>query len=173
MAEKTEQNVTESYDSRVVSIRRTAKVVAGGRKFKFSAMSVIGDGNGRIGFGCGKAGEVVIAVQKANDQAKRNMIKIELRGETLQHPIQSHYGATTVIMKPAAHGTGIIAGGALRLVFEVLGVKNVIAKCIGSTNPINVVKAAIRSLREMSSPETIAEKRGKTVKEILGRKDDE
>lgn len=169
MAEKAEQTVTEAYDSRIVKISRTTKVVAGGRKFKFSAMAVVGDGKGQVGFGCGKAGEVVVAVQKANDRARRNMSKIRLRGDTLQYPMQSYYGATKVVMKPASQGTGIIAGGALRSIFEVLGVKNVIAKCIGSTNPINVIKAAMESLKNMSSPDMIAQKRNKTVKEILGR----
>ena len=172
MAEKTEQVVTDAFDSRVVGINRTTKVRDGGRDFSFSAAVVVGDGRGQVGFASGKAKEVVVAVQKANDKARRNMVKIDLKGGTLQYPLKARYGATSIIMKPAAQGTGIIAGGALRAVFEVLGVKNVIAKCIGSTNPTNVIKAAIQSLKDMSSPNMIAQKRNKTVKEILGQKND-
>ncbi len=165
-----EQSTADAYDSRVVSIRRTTKVREGGRDFSFSALAVVGDGNGQVGFGCGKAKEVVLAVQKANDAARRNMTKIKLRGNTVQYDMSTSFGATRVVIRPGAEGTGIIAGGAMRPVFEVLGVKNVIAKVIGSTNPINVIRATIKSLTEMSSPSMIAEKRGKTIGEILGKK---
>lgn len=171
MANKDKQNKAaagDGYDSRVVEIRRTTKVREGGRDFSFSAIVVVGDGNGRIGYGRGKGKEVVVAVQKANDAARRNMVKIMLRGDTLQHPIIEKRGATRVVILPGADGTGIIAGGAMRPLFEVLGVKNVIAKCIGSSNPSNVVRATIQCLVEMASPRSVAEKRGKTVKEVLG-----
>jgi small subunit ribosomal protein S5 len=168
-----ELSSVEAYDNRVLYVLRTSKVREGGRDFSFSVGTVVGDGNGQVGFGSGKAKEVSAAVKKANDRARRNMIHVDLKGDTLQHPMESHYCATTLVMKPAASGTGIIAGGALRSIFEVLGVRNVVAKCIGSTNPVNVVKAAIKSLSTMQSPEKIAEKRGKTVNEILGKKDAE
>lgn len=169
-AANTEQTANDSYDSRIVEIRRTTKVREGGRDFSFSALAVVGDGNGRIGFGRGKGKEVVAAVQKATDSARRNMTKIVLRGDTLQYPMTSSYGATRVVMLPGAEGTGIIAGGAMRPVFEVLGIKNVIAKCIGSSNANNVIRATINGLRNMTSPVMVAEKRGKTVREIFGIK---
>lgn len=157
-----------SFDSRVVEVRRTTKVREGGRDFSFSALVVIGDGKGRIGYGRGKAKEVVSAVQKANDSARRNMIIVPLRKGTLQYSVTHRYGATKVVMCPGVAGTGIIAGGAMRPVFEVLGVKNVIAKCIGSSNPTNVVRATVESLAAMKTPKMVAAKRGKTVKEIFG-----
>ncbi len=171
MAEKERKDkgsATDGYDSRVVEIRRTTKVREGGRDFSFSAIAVVGDGKGRIGYGRGKGKEVVMAVQKANDAARRNMVRIALRGDTIQYPIFSRQGATRIFLQPGAEGTGIIAGGAMRPVFEVLGVKNVIAKCIGSSNPTNVVRTTIESLVKMSTPGMIAEKRGKSVKEVLG-----
>lgn len=158
----------EGYDSRVVEIRRTTKVREGGRDFSFSAIVVVGDGQGRVGFGRGKGKEVVLAVQKANDAARRNMVKVALRGETIQYPIIERTGSTRLIMLPGADGTGIIAGGAMRPLFEVLGVKNVIAKCIGSSNPSNVIRKAIACLVKMSSPKQVAEKRGKSIKAVLG-----
>jgi small subunit ribosomal protein S5 len=167
-AKQVEQTTAaEAFDSRVVSLERHTKVREGGRDFSFAALAVVGDGHGRVGFGRGKAKEVVLAVQKATDNARKNMHEIGLKGDTLQYGIEVSYGASRVIMKPGADGTGIIAGGAMRPVFEVLGVKNVIAKCIGSTNPTNVVQATIKALLSISSPEMIAAKRGKTVKEIL------
>jgi len=165
------QTTASTYDSRIVEIRRTTKVREGGRDFGFSAIAVVGDGKGLVGYGRGKAKEVVLAVQKATDRARRNMHSIVLRNGTLQYEITARHGATKVFMKPAAEGTGIIAGGAMRPVFEVLGVKNVIAKCIGSTNPTNVIKAMVNSLINMSSAKMIAAKRGKTVNEIFGRKE--
>ncbi len=153
---------------KLVAVNRVAKVVKGGRQFGFAALTVVGDGKGRVGFGRGKAREVPIAIQKAMENARRNMIEVRLNGATLQYPLYGKHGAAKVFMQPASEGTGIIAGGAMRAVFEVLGVQNVLAKCIGSNNPNNVVRATINGLRNMRDPETVAAKRGKTVKEILG-----
>lgn len=158
---------SDGYQQKLISVRRTAKVVKGGRQFGFSALVVTGDGEGRIGFGTGKAKEVPAAIQKANEAARRNMVQIHLKNKTLQHAIVSRHGASRVKMLPASEGTGVIAGNAMRAVFEVMGVKNILAKSIGSTNPINVVRATIRGLREMSSPEYVAAKRGKSIEEIL------
>ncbi|MEM9242772.1 MAG: 30S ribosomal protein S5 [Pseudomonadota bacterium] len=164
--------ITDGLDSRVVDIRRTTKVVKGGRNFSFSATAVVGDRKGKIGYGRGKAKEVSIAVQKATEAARRNMVTIKLNKETLYYPITANHGATKVFMKPAAPGTGIIAGGAMRDVFEVSGVHNVLAKIIGSPNPLNVVLATINGLKSMLTPENIAAKRGKTIAEILGKQHD-
>ncbi len=153
---------------KLVNVNRVAKVVKGGRQFGFSALTVVGDGKGRVGFGTGKAREVPIAIQKAMETARKNMVKVKLDGETLQYPLVGRHGAARVFMQPASEGTGIIAGGAMRAVFEVLGVHNVLAKCIGTNNPINVVRATINGLSEMDDAEAVALKRGKTVEEILG-----
>ncbi|MFN2308186.1 MAG: 30S ribosomal protein S5 [Gammaproteobacteria bacterium] len=152
---------------KLVSVNRVAKVVKGGRQFGFAALTVVGDGRGRVGFGTGKAREVPAAIQKAMDSARRNMRDISLREGTLQYAVTGIHGAAKVYMQPASEGTGIIAGGAMRAVFEVLGVKDVLAKCIGTPNPINVVRATLEGLEQMRSPEQIAAKRGKTVKEIV------
>ena len=152
---------------KLVAVNRVAKVVKGGRQFGFTALTVVGDGNGTIGFGYGKAKEVPLAIQKAMDKARKNMRAIPLKGGTLQHPVIGIHGAANVYMQPASEGTGIIAGGAMRAVFDVVGVHNVLAKCIGTSNPINVVRATIRGLANMASPESVAAKRGKSVKEIL------
>jgi small subunit ribosomal protein S5 len=153
---------------KLVNVNRVAKVVKGGRQFGFSALTVVGDGKGRVGFGTGKAREVPIAIQKAMETARKNMVDVKLAGSTLQYPLIGRHGAAKVHMQPASEGTGIIAGGAMRAVFEVLGVHNVLAKCIGTNNPINVVRATINGLNEMSDAEAVALKRGKTVEEILG-----
>jgi small subunit ribosomal protein S5 len=153
---------------KLVAVNRVAKVVKGGRQFGFSALTVVGDGQGQVGFGQGKAREVPIAIQKAMENARKNMRSVKLNGTTLQYPIMARHGAAKVYMQPASDGTGIIAGGAMRAVFEVVGVHNVLAKCIGSNNPINVVRATVRGLTEMTDPEAVAAKRGKTVEEILG-----
>lgn len=153
---------------KLVQVNRVAKVVKGGRIFGFTALTVVGDGNGRVGFGRGKAREVPVAIQKAMDQARRNMVQIELNGDTLQYPVKARHGASKVYMQPASQGTGVIAGGAMRSVLELAGVHNVLAKCYGSTNPVNVVRATIKGLAEMRSPEDVAAKRGKSVDEILG-----
>ncbi|MBK1699906.1 30S ribosomal protein S5 [Thiococcus pfennigii] len=153
---------------KLVTVNRVAKVVKGGRQFGFAALTVVGDGKGRVGFGTGKAREVPVAIQKAMESARKNMIDVKLNGTTLQYPLNGRHGAARVFMQPASEGTGIIAGGAMRAVFEVLGVQNVLAKCIGTNNPINVVRATVAGLQGMKDPETMAAKRGKTVAEILG-----
>jgi len=153
---------------KLISVNRVAKVVKGGRQFGFAALTVVGDGQGRVGFGTGKAREVPVAIQKAMDAARKGMVNIRLKGTTLQHPIVGRHGAAKVYMQPASDGTGIIAGGAMRAVFEVLGVQNVLAKCIGTNNPINVVRATLDGLTSMADAERVAAKRGKTVEEITG-----
>lgn len=159
--------VSDGYIEKLIAVNRTAKVVKGGRVFGFSALVVAGDGEGKIGVGRGKAREVPVAIQKATEAARRNMLHIHLKGATLQHEIVSRHGASKVLMLPASEGTGVIAGNAMRAVFEVIGIKNILAKCIGSTNPINVVQATIKGLKKMATPESVAAKRGKTVKEIV------
>ncbi len=169
MARMMSNEKADDLQEKLVGIRRVAKVVKGGRQFGFSALTVVGDGKGRVGFGSAKAREVPVAIQKAMENARRNMRKINLNGTTLQYPIAARHGAARVFMQPASQGTGIIAGGAMRAVFEVVGVRDVLAKCVGSTtNPINIIRATIKGLEEMNSPEEIARKRGKTVEEILG-----
>lgn len=153
---------------KLVQVNRVAKVVKGGRIFGFTALTVVGDGNGRVGFGRGKAREVPAAIQKAMDQARRNMVQVDLKGHTLQYPVKARHGASKVYMQPASEGTGIIAGGAMRAVLEIAGVQNVLAKCYGSTNPVNVVRATINGLKNMRSPEDVAAKRGKSVEDIVG-----
>lgn len=153
---------------KLINVNRVAKVVKGGRVFGFAALAVVGDGNGKVGFGSGKAREVPIAIQKAMENARQNMRTSKLNGDTLQYPLVGRHGAAKVYMQPASEGTGIIAGGAMRAVCEAVGVHNVLAKCIGTNNPINVVRATVNALTEMTDPETVAAKRGKSVKEILG-----
>lgn len=157
----------DGLQEKLIAVNRVAKVVKGGRQFGFAALTVTGDGNGRVGIGRGKAREVPAAIQKAMDDARRNMRTISIKGGTLQYQITARHGAAKVFMQPASEGTGIIAGGAMRAVFEVLGVRDVLAKCIGSSNPINVVRATIHGLTTMSDPEKIAAKRGKSLSEIL------
>ena len=152
---------------KMISVNRVTKVVKGGRILGFAALTVVGDGDGRVGMGKGKSKEVPAAVQKAMEEARRNMIKVSLKDGTIHHSVTGHHGAATVMMAPAPRGTGIIAGGPMRAVFEVLGVHNVLAKCIGTSNPINVVRATINGLRSMSSPEDMAAKRGKSVEELF------
>jgi small subunit ribosomal protein S5 len=153
---------------KLVAVNRVAKVVKGGRQFGFTALTVVGDGKGRVGLGRGKAREVPVAIQKAMERARKNMRAVPLRGSTLFYPVRSEHGAARVYMQPASEGTGIIAGGPMRAVFEVLGVRDVLAKSLGSPNPINVVRATVRGLTEMRSPEQFAAKRGKTLEEITG-----
>lgn len=153
---------------KLIAVNRVSKVVKGGRIFSFTALTVVGDGNGRIGFGYGKAREVPAAIQKAMEQARRNMRTIGLNSGTLFHPVKGRHSGSNVFMKPASDGTGIIAGGAMRAVLEVAGVHNVLAKTYGSTNPNNVVRATIDALTHMKSPEQVAAKRGLRVDEILG-----
>lgn len=159
---------TDGLNEKLVSVRRVAKVVKGGRIFSFAALTVVGDGAGRVGIGSGKAREVPAAVSKAMEAARQNMKRVELKGGTLHHAVEAAHGASRVVVKPASVGTGIIAGGAMRAVFEVAGVTDVLAKCLGSRNPVNVVRATLKALGAVKSPEAIARKRGKTVEEILG-----
>jgi small subunit ribosomal protein S5 len=153
---------------KMVAINRVTKVVKGGRVLGFAALAGVGDGDGGIGMGKGKAREVPVAVQKAMEEARRKLTKVNLKNGTLQHAVIGHHGSSRVYMQPAAEGTGIIAGGPMRAVFEVMGVHNVLAKILGSTNPYNVVRATINGLTNMNSPSEIAAKRGKSVEEITG-----
>lgn len=153
---------------KLVGVNRVSKTVKGGRIFQFSALTVVGDGEGNIGFGTGKAREVPAAIQKAMEAARRNMRKVNItENGTLQYPVNARHGAAKVYMQPASEGTGVIAGGAMRAVLEAAGVHDVLAKCIGSSNPVNVVRATLNGLTDMSSPEEVAAKRGKSVKDIL------
>ena len=167
-----EERDSEFVD-RLVHINRVAKVVKGGRRFGFAALAVIGDQKGRVGFGHGKAREVPEAIRKATDAAKRNLIKVPLReGRTLHHDVKGRHGAGRVIMRAAPRGTGIIAGGPMRAVFEMLGVKDVVSKSIGSQNPYNMIRATIDGLKKESSPRSVAQRRGKKVADILGKRDE-
>ena len=165
---------TESDDKleKLVAVNRTAKVVKGGRIFGFSALVVVGDGKGRVGIGRGKAREVPVAIKKAMEDARRSMVAVTLHGNTIRHEIVGRHGASRVFMKPASEGTGIIAGSAMRAVCEVIGVENILTKVIGSTNPVNVVRAALNGLTNMASPEAIAAKRGKKIADILEEMND-
>ena len=158
----------EGLQEKLIQVNRVAKVVKGGRIFSFTALTAVGDGNGRVGFGRGKAREVPLAIQKAMEAARRNMISVSLDGHTLEYPIKARHGASKIYMQPASEGTGVIAGGAMRSILELAGVQNVLAKCYGSTNPVNVVNATFKGLLDMRAPESIAAKRGKTIEEILG-----
>jgi small subunit ribosomal protein S5 len=164
------ESITGNDDllEKLVSVNRVAKVVKGGRIFGFAALVVVGDGSGRVGFGRGKAREVPAAIQKAMERARRNMLDVPLNGDTLHYPVTSQHGSATVYMQPASAGTGIIAGGPMRAVFECVGIHNVLAKSHGSTNPVNVVRATINGLLGMHAPEYHAAKRGKTLEEITG-----
>jgi len=157
----------EGLQEKLVQVNRVAKTVKGGRIFGFTALTVVGDGNGKVGFGRGKAREVPQAIQKAMEAARRNMIHVDLNGTTIQYATKANHGASKEYMQPASEGTGVIAGGAMRAVLEIAGVQNVLAKCYGSTNPVNVVRATFKALQTMSSPDSVAAKRGKTVEEIL------
>jgi small subunit ribosomal protein S5 len=159
---------TDGLREKMVAINRVTKVVKGGRVLGFAALTVVGDGDGGIGMGKGKAREVPVAVQKAMDEARRRLFKVSLKGGTLHHPVIGRHGASRVYMQPASEGTGIIAGGPMRAIFEVMGVTNVLAKCTGSTNPYNVVRATLAGLAAQNTPAEIAAKRGKTVEEIMG-----
>jgi small subunit ribosomal protein S5 len=164
-------NKNQSQDEfleKLVAVNRTAKVVKGGRQFGFTALTVVGDGAGRVGFGFGKAREVPVAISKAMAQARKNMVNVALKNDTLHFAIKGGHGATMVYMQPASDGTGVIAGGGMRAVLECAGVRNVLAKSYGSRNPINVVRATMNALTSTQSPDEIAAKRGKRVEEILG-----
>jgi len=162
-----EQN-QDGLREKMIAVNRVTKVVKGGRIMSFAALTVVGDGDGAIGMGKGKAREVPLAVQKAMDEAKKGMLKINLNNGTLFHAVTGKHGAAKVFIQPASEGTGIIAGGAMRAIFEVMGVTDVLAKCIGSANPYNVVRATLNGLAAVNSPSEIAAKRGKTVEEIRG-----
>ncbi len=162
----TDEAREEGLVEKLVQVNRVAKVVKGGRIFGFTALTVVGDGNGRVGFGRGKAREVPLAIQKSMEAARRNMVNVDLNGSTIWYSVTARHGASKVYMQPASEGTGIIAGGTMRALLEAAGVHNVLAKCYGSTNPINVIRATFKALSNIHSPQTIAAKRGKTVEEI-------
>ena len=168
MAAPDRNSAGDDLIEKLVTVNRVAKVVKGGRQFGFTALTVVGDGDGRVGFGYGKAREVPVAIQKAMQSARKSMRRVNLKCDTIQYAANGNHGATKVYMQPASDGTGVIAGGAMRAVFECAGVRNVLAKSYGSRNPINVVRATIGALADMNSPKAIAAKRGKTVEQILG-----
>jgi len=163
-----ERENSDGFLEKLIAVNRVAKTVKGGRQMSFTALTVVGDGEGRVGFGYGKAREVPVAISKAMERARKGMIKVQLNNGTLFHAVKSNHGAARVFMQPASEGTGVIAGGAMRAVLEVVGVKNVLAKAVGSRNPINLVRATINGLQAMVSPSRIASKRGKSVEEVLG-----
>jgi small subunit ribosomal protein S5 len=162
------QDTTDGLREKLVAVNRVAKVVKGGRIFSFAALTVVGDGEGRVGIGRGKAREVPAAIAKAMEAARRDMRRVALDGRTIPYSVVGTHGSAKVYMQPASEGTGVIAGGAMRAVFEVLGVQDVLAKCIGNSNPINVVRATLDGLRAMHDPDHYASKRGKSVEEIMG-----
>ncbi len=168
MARVEKNQPADEFTEKLVAVNRTAKVVKGGRQFGFTALTVVGDGGGRVGFGFGKAREVPVAISKAMAQARKNLVHVSLKKGTLFYAVRGAHGATRVLMQPASDGTGVIAGGAMRAVLECVGVRNVLAKSYGSRNPINVVRATIEALSAVRSPDDIAAKRGKTVEEITG-----
>lgn len=167
MAKFENEDRGDGLREKMVAVNRVTKVVKGGRILGFAALTVVGDGDGGIGMGKGKSREVPVAVQKAMDEARRKLVKVNLKNGTLQHAVVGRHGAAVVYMQPASEGTGIIAGGPMRAVFDVMGVHNVLAKCIGSTNPYNVVRATINGLVAMNTPSEIAAKRGKRIEEIM------
>ena len=162
-----EQEASELTD-KVVDIARVAKVVKGGRRFRFSAIVVVGDGQGKVGFGLGKAHEVPEAIRKAVEQAKKGMIQVPIINNTIPYTVVGEYGSGRVLLKPASEGTGVIAGGPVRAVVEVAGIKNVLTKCLGSNNPHNAVKATMAALKQLLSPEEVAARRNRPLAEILG-----
>ena len=162
-----EEKVDDGMIEKLVAVNRVSKTVKGGRQFTFTALTVVGDGAGKVGFGYGKAREVPVAIQKSMEQARKNLADVDLNNGTLWHPVKSGHGAARVFMMPASEGTGVIAGGAMRAVLEAVGVKNVLAKAVGSRNPINLVRATLKGLSDMQSPTRIAAKRGKKVEELL------
>jgi len=169
-----ERDEGDDLIDKLVHINRVSKVIKGGRRFSFSALVVVGDGRGRVGYGTGKAREVPEAIRKATDQAKRDMVRVPLReGRTLHHDMEGRFGAGKVVMRSAPPGTGIIAGGPMRAVFETMGVQDVVAKSIGTSNPHNMVKATFQALNECQSPRGVAARRGKKVGEIVARRSDQ
>ena len=168
MARVEKNQSQDDFTEKLVAVNRTAKVVKGGKQFGFTALTVVGDGAGKVGFGFGKAREVPTAISKAMAAARKNMVNVALRNTTLHYSVKGSHGATRVLMQPASDGTGVIAGGGMRAVLECAGVRNVLAKSYGSRNPINVVRATVNALASMRSPDDIAAKRGKTLQEITG-----
>jgi small subunit ribosomal protein S5 len=160
-------NSTDDLIEKLVSVNRVVKVVKGGRQFSFTALTVVGDGDGKVGFGYGKAREVPLAIQKAMERARRDMVRVSLNEGTLWHPVKARHSGSRIYMQPASEGTGVIAGGPMRAVFEAVGVHNVLAKSLGSNNPINLVRATMKGLQDMASPEKVAIKRGKAIEEVL------
>jgi len=163
-----EKENDDGLREKMIAVNRVSKVVKGGRTMSFAALTVVGDGDGRVGMGKGKAREVPVSVQKAMEQARRGMFKVALKNGTLHHTVAGKHGAATVLISPAAEGTGVIAGGPMRAIFEVMGVRNVVAKSLGSSNPYNMVRATLNGLRASLTPADVAAKRGKSVEEILG-----
>ena len=161
------EEIDDGMIEKLVAVNRVSKTVKGGRQFTFTALTVVGDGNGKVGFGYGKAKEVPAAIQKSMEQARKGMHTIDLNTRPLWHSVKSHHGAASVYMQPASEGTGVIAGGAMRAVLEAVGVHDVLAKAVGSRNPINLVRATIKGLTEMHSPSQIAAKRGKKVEDLI------
>lgn len=171
MSRADERREDTAYIEKLVAVNRVAKVVKGGKRFAFSALVVVGDGRGRVGFARGKAREVTDAVKKAGERAKRSMIRIPMRdGRTLHHDARGHFGAGRVVLRSAVSGTGIIAGGAMRAIFEAMGIQDVVSKCIGSSNPNNMVRATFDALSNVFSPRQIANKRGKKLSEVNSRR---
>lgn len=172
MAKNPKNAVAEEQDDgireKMIAVNRVTKVVKGGRILGFAALTVVGDGDGRIGMGKGKSREVPVSVQKAMDQARRAMEKVPLRNGTIFHAVEGHHGASRVMLHPAPEGTGVIAGGPMRAIFDVMGIRNIVAKSHGSTNPYNMVRATLDALSKLRSPSEIAAKRGKTVEELIG-----
>ena len=162
-----EEKVDDGMIEKLIAVNRVSKTVKGGRHFTFTALTVVGDGAGKVGFGYGKAREVPVAIQKSMEQARKGMSSVDLNGGTLFHQVKAGHGAARVFMQPASEGTGVIAGGAMRAVLEAVGVKNVLAKAVGSRNPINLVRATIKGLESMHSPAKIAAKRGKKVEDLV------
>ncbi|AFZ83321.1 small subunit ribosomal protein S5 [Candidatus Kinetoplastibacterium blastocrithidii TCC012E] len=163
-----EKDNEDGLREKMIAVNRVSKVVKGGRTMSFAALTVVGDGDGRIGMGKGKAREVPVSVQKAMEQARRNMFKVSLKSGTLQHAVVGKHGASKVVISPAAEGSGVIAGGPMRAIFEVMGIRNVVAKSLGSSNPYNLVRATFNGLRNSMTPSEVAAKRGKSIEEILG-----
>ena len=164
--DRNREEIDDGMIEKLIAVNRVGKTVKGGRQFTFTALTVVGDGDGKVGFGYGKAREVPVAIQKSMEQARRGMVSVELNNGTLWHAVKAGHGAARVFMQPASEGTGVIAGGAMRAVLEAVGVKNVLAKAVGSRNPINLVRATLGACSEMHSPARIAAKRGKKVEEV-------
>ena len=162
-----EEKVDDGMIEKLIAVNRVSKTVKGGRQFTFTALTVVGDGDGKVGFGYGKAREVPVAIQKSMEYARKNMSAVDLNNGTLFHAVKAGHGAARVFMQPASEGTGVIAGGAMRAVLEAVGVKNVLAKAVGSRNPINLVRATVKGLEAMHSPAKIAAKRGKKLEDLI------